>query len=475
MKLAKRLILGSAAALFAVGGAQAADLPLKAKAVEYVRICSLYGAGFYYIPGTDTCIKLGGYLRAEVNFDAGGSHTPYWSGTGGLNNRLRNDYTFRTRALTSIDTRTATEYGVVRTYAELVNQWTTGSDGVAGGTVALYNAFIQFAGFTFGKAQSVFAAPWNTYPGNLGSLLGGDDSSTAQNQISYTAQFGNGISGTLSLEDQSGYRTASLYNVTTATGTQWLSQTQTSAYGGTSIPDIVGRVRIDQAWGLFQVAAAAHQVRASYYNPASEISGHPDDKYGFAVQAALSLKNLPTGPGDSLNVSAIYTDGATKYVLFAGGPFVHYNSSDVAYQGLASLSNADGVFQTGGDIKTVTAWGMNGAFNHNWNPYWTTSLFGSYTKVDFGDAAGIYAAALRSTVGGTVTGSPNYNIAQIGTRTSWTPVKNLTFTGEVTYTNLDQDFQGVTGIVTPAGKPAANYEFKDQQIWSGIFRAQRNF
>ncbi|NVN88585.1 MAG: porin, partial [Rhodopseudomonas sp.] len=65
MKLVKRLILGSAAALFAVGGAQAADLPLKAKAVEYVKVCSLYGAGFYYIPGTDTCIKLGGYLRAE--------------------------------------------------------------------------------------------------------------------------------------------------------------------------------------------------------------------------------------------------------------------------------------------------------------------------------------------------------------------------------------------------------------------------
>ena len=31
---------------------------------QYVKICSLYGAGFYYIPGTDTCIKLGGYLRA---------------------------------------------------------------------------------------------------------------------------------------------------------------------------------------------------------------------------------------------------------------------------------------------------------------------------------------------------------------------------------------------------------------------------
>ena len=66
MKMVKSLILGSAAALVAMSGAQAADLPVKAKAVEYVRICSLYGAGFYYIPGTDTCIKLGGYLRVET-------------------------------------------------------------------------------------------------------------------------------------------------------------------------------------------------------------------------------------------------------------------------------------------------------------------------------------------------------------------------------------------------------------------------
>ncbi len=58
MKLTKTLFLGSAAGLMAASGAFAADLPVKAKAVEYVKICSLYGAGFYYIPGTDTCIKL---------------------------------------------------------------------------------------------------------------------------------------------------------------------------------------------------------------------------------------------------------------------------------------------------------------------------------------------------------------------------------------------------------------------------------
>jgi hypothetical protein len=70
----RNFILGSAAGLLAVGGAQAADLPVKAKAIEYVRVCSLYGAGFWYIPATDTCMKIGGYLRADTTFDGGGAH-----------------------------------------------------------------------------------------------------------------------------------------------------------------------------------------------------------------------------------------------------------------------------------------------------------------------------------------------------------------------------------------------------------------
>ncbi|MBS0534197.1 MAG: porin, partial [Proteobacteria bacterium] len=73
MKMVKSLLLGTAAGLVAAAGAQAADLPVKAKPVQYVKICSLYGAGFYYMPGTDTCIKIGGFVRAEVNFNAGGS------------------------------------------------------------------------------------------------------------------------------------------------------------------------------------------------------------------------------------------------------------------------------------------------------------------------------------------------------------------------------------------------------------------
>ena len=69
MKLIKSLLLGSAAGLAAVVSAQAADLPVaKAAPVEYVRVCSTYGAGFFYIPGTETCLRVGGRVRAEFQY-----------------------------------------------------------------------------------------------------------------------------------------------------------------------------------------------------------------------------------------------------------------------------------------------------------------------------------------------------------------------------------------------------------------------
>src|SRR5436189_932509 len=179
MKMVKSLILGSAAGLLAMGGAQAADLPVKAKAVEYVKICSLYGAGFYYIPGTDTCIKLGGYLRVETALATNSVFNGNTSGAGAAFNRLSNYYTARSREDLNIDTRTATEYGVLRTFFDATFSWTSGTfnpvanagtvyesiagvsapnnanaGAVAGGTVGVYYAFIQFAGFTIGKAIS---------------------------------------------------------------------------------------------------------------------------------------------------------------------------------------------------------------------------------------------------------------------------------------------------------------------------------
>ena len=69
MKLVKSLLLGTVAGIAAVAGAQAADLPSKKAApVEYVRVCSTYGAGFFYIPGTETCLRVGGRVRAEFGY-----------------------------------------------------------------------------------------------------------------------------------------------------------------------------------------------------------------------------------------------------------------------------------------------------------------------------------------------------------------------------------------------------------------------
>src|SRR5262249_14470033 len=115
MKAVKMLLLGSAAGLVAVTAGQAADLPVKAKPVEYVRICSLYGAGFYYMPGTDLCIKVGGYVRAEAVYGANGS-VSWGPFNANANQRTTSNEAFRARGYLSADVRNQTEYGTVRGY-----------------------------------------------------------------------------------------------------------------------------------------------------------------------------------------------------------------------------------------------------------------------------------------------------------------------------------------------------------------------
>ena len=115
MTMGKSLLLGTAAGLVTIAGAQAADLPVKAKPVEYVKICSLYGVGFYYIPGTDMCIKIGGWVRAEYGWGNNGNFTWGWA-NGNVNNRTTNNSDFRARGYITADARNQTEYGTVRGY-----------------------------------------------------------------------------------------------------------------------------------------------------------------------------------------------------------------------------------------------------------------------------------------------------------------------------------------------------------------------
>src|SRR6478609_6404936 len=94
MKAMKGLLLGTAAGLFAVASAQAADLPVKAKPVEYVKVCSLYGAGFFYVPGTDTCLKIGMYLRSDTTYGriGAGGYPGYLDGPLGRFSRTDTNY-----------------------------------------------------------------------------------------------------------------------------------------------------------------------------------------------------------------------------------------------------------------------------------------------------------------------------------------------------------------------------------------------
>jgi len=541
MKMVKSLILGSAAGLIAMGGAQAADLPVKAKAVEYVRICSLYGAGFFYIPGTDTCIKLGGYLRVDTTFNGSIYDQPAWSGDLGQGNRYRDYFAARSRMALTVDTRTATEYGVVRTFGQADFQFSTlGSNTVnpnsvngslpvaganlldtpGGGYVAVEYVFIQFAGFTFGKSSSAFATPWNGYPGNNTSfLLGGHDTVTGVNNIQYTAQFGNGVSATIGLDDPTVFNRTTVANLNlplSATGAV------ANAYAGVHAPDIVGNIRVDQAWGLFQISAAAHEVSGSYNllnsslmfplaglpavvataapagatglapaqpNNLSEVSGHPETKWGWSVMGALQIKNIPTGAGDDIKIDASYAKGTTKNVISTSSTspsFTMFGGSGIgAYQSIGFGATTDAVYLptiNGGDgsLHLTTAWGVRGAFNHNWDPYWSTSLFGSYSAVRYDDTAKFYMCTIYGNYRAVVRSAdyscnPDFNVSQLGVVTRWTPVKNLTFSAEVMWFHLDQKFTGSATLTPTAPKPTATYEFKDQDAVSLNVRVQRNF
>jgi Porin subfamily len=529
MKMVKSLILGSAAGLLAMGGAQAADLPVKAKAVEYVRICSLYGAGFFYIPGTDTCIKLGGYVRIDTTFNGSIYDQPAWSGDLGQQNRYRDYFAARSRMALTVDTRTATEYGVVRTFGQADFQFQTQGNNTTNPAVAAaaptataffqnpgegYTAvefvFIQFAGFTFGKSASAYATPWHGYPGNNSSfLLGGHDTVTGVNNIQYTAQFGNGVSGTIGLDEPIAFNRTAVWNLNLGVG---VGGTGTNAYAGQHAPDIVGNIRVDQAWGLFQISAAAHEVGGSYNvlgaggvpTALSEISGHPETKWGGSVMAALQIKNIPTGAGDDIKIDATYAKGDTKNVIStsaASPSFAMFGGSSFGYQSVGFGATSDGVYLPGvggtGGIVLTSAWGVRGAFNHNWDPYWSSSLFGSYSAVRYDGGAndnltgvgttsakGAYCAGFAAThpgqaaVGnavGNYTCNPDFNVSQLGVVTRWTPVKNLTFSAEVMWFHLDQKMSGSSVFTATAPKPTALYEFKDQDTVALNVRVQRNF
>src|SRR4030088_2481893 len=461
MRMGKSFPLGSAAGLVAVAGAQAADLPVKAKPVEYVKVCSLYGAGFWYVPGTDTCLKVGSYVRVQTEWDANGGGIPigFGAGTGRQTRTAPNHLAFPARAALSIDLRTQTEYGTLRSYLEVGAQATTPNDATE--AVFFDRGFIQFAGFTAGRIRSYFdinsMAPYSY----ANSRVSGDTGASGIYGIAYTAQFGNGVTASLSVEDGG----ASAAGTTNGGGRGHMIANMSMpefALGATAFdnkgftfPDVVGALRIDQAWGYAQIAAALHDASGGYYGTTlvgAEVNGHPGEKQGFAVTGGFTLNDILGFKGDQFGMQAAYSQGAAGYVTRATGAFQVYGSGHSAGFGWVT----DGVFAgttplNGQGIELNTVWGINGAFQHFWTRKWRTSLYGGYIEVDYDGAATNQICGIGGVGGGVaMTGvtncSPSFSWWQGGTRTQWNPHPDLDIGVDVLYNKLNTAFGGLATL-----------------------------
>ena len=502
----KSLLLGTAAGLLAVGGAQAADMPVKAAPVQYVKICSLYGDGFYYIPGTDTCLKMGGYLRVQAEYNAGAGGIITGSGTqmapqGRFTRDLTNDVNYRVRGAISWDVRQQTEYGTLRTYIRFGAENTTPA-ATGGGTS--FNpfwdrAFIQFAGFTVGRSQSFFDL--FTYGGAYSYhnvRTSGDTGASGQNLWAYTAQFGNGFSGTLSLEDPATRKGVGTIDVTApaffgfngATVNDNGMTINTGAGGGFGfrVPDIIANLRVDQTWGFAGISASLHDASGAYYlTPNSVNNGHPEDKYGWALAAGAKF-NLPGS--DMIGFNVCYSEGAAGFCTNQNSFQAYGNSTNV---GLAWI--ADGVFGSGTQIELTRVWSALAAYEHIWNPKWRTAWGGGYVNVDYNSAAtnlinarlpgagpancgvvaaGATIAAFTPAVGNSC--SPDYSFWEAYTRTQWNPVPQLDIGLQVMYTHHNTAYKGAAALAANGSRPAVvNGIIDDQNVWSAMFRWQRNF
>ncbi|MDX8456582.1 porin [Mesorhizobium sp. VK9D] len=247
----KSLLLGSAAALIAVSGARAADAVVVAEPepAEYVKICDVYGAGYFYIPGTETCLRIGGYVRYDIGVGEFGSV----NGTEGpdrLDGSRQQTYRKNARADVKIFTGSETELGSLKTYSEFEFNFgnSQGNPFARQKGGQLDSAWISLGGFLIGYTDSVFAS-WTGFAGNVinDSVIayGAQDGT---NQINYTFDAGNGFSAVLSLEEGRGS-----YSQYRAPGQDWVVDDNTvDSY----VPHVVGGVKYTQGWGSISGVAA---------------------------------------------------------------------------------------------------------------------------------------------------------------------------------------------------------------------------
>jgi hypothetical protein len=500
----RNLLLSSAAGILSITAAHAADLPVKAKPVEYVKVCSLYGAGFYYMPGTDLCLKIGGWTRAEIGYGYANSLTwgPF---NGNVNNRTTSQLVMRARGYITADAREQTAYGTARGYIAVGVSTTDVGLNTSANQFSANRAFVQFAGITAGLSQSFYdyySVPAASYNGIYASSDTGDPGWWV---FGYTAQLGNGLSASLSLEQR---RTTQIIDATATLGVNTSGSiaaggftttiagvsANNGAYGGQQVGDIVANLRLDQAWGGAQIMGALHEDNATYYSTAlggaptagiGGLLGHPGDKWGWAAGAGLRLNFPMIGQGDYLQAQVNYTVGASRYVFFTPngnwgkvdqGTLAYGVLSDCVYGGTIATATTTGCNQT-------TVWGFNASYDHNWSPAWKTSLYGGWDSVSYNSQAN---AMLCSAAGfGAGTGSAavaiagcnnNWSTWFVGSRTQWNVSKTFYMGVDVMYEDLQSATTGGAGVGGYAAASAAAIGTeKSSSNWTARFRMHKDF
>ena len=253
----KSLLLGSAVASVAFTGAQAADAIFvpEPEPMEYVRVCDVYGAGFFYIPGTETCLKIGGYVRYQIDFDG---RDDGWRKFG--------------RAQLTLDARNETELGTLRSFAEL---WFSSH---SGDTKAYYysapstsnlnirQAFIELGGLYMGIKTTLWDGALDGEYDNFGY-------DSRVHTIGYNFSAGNGVTVSLGLEEYD--------------------------YNYDYTPNVVGKVGIKQGWGSVNLWAA--------YDATAE------------EWAAKAIGSFKLADPLTLQVAAAYSSGLNKYAPTISG------------------------------------------------------------------------------------------------------------------------------------------------------------
>jgi hypothetical protein len=436
-----------------------------------VKICTLYGDGFYYIPGSDTCIRFSGYVRADYNWNG---RNPHVSGANGAQDRSVGRYTTRHRANLAVDTRTQTAYGTLRTYINL------NVDNAEGATdAAASRALIQWGGFTFGRTAS-----YTDHEGSLGDagfrslytgLVDATTGAAGINQIAYTWQLGNGITLNVGADES---RNRSIANLSATAVT--VGSDPTSSRHGNSHPDPWVALRISQAWGRASLAVIGHENQARYYTSGGGVGlcaqanttlcNYPSDKWGWAVVSGIEIKLDSLSPGSRIGGYVTYGQGASRITRNSQtSPGLFGSGNEVAFGILT-----DAVYANGTNLELTTTWATGGGFEYFWTRNFSSTIYGGYTRTEY---SGVGATLICGAIAHSGGCDPNYSVWGVGTHHDWFPVPGLRFAVDVLYTGVESAFAGQTVTLgkAPGSRPTGAYLAKDLGIVSVAFRAQRSW